>query len=251
MNLTDQGIIIYKTPLKERSYVVTLFTKNHGIYSGVSRIGASKNGRNRAPGIMEGNLVDFHWQARLHEHLGTAKCELIKSYNAYLIQNKIKLYAFNSIVSLIKKAFCEREPHNNFFPLLLNYIDNTRNPFCFKRYISLELAILQESGYGIDLERCADTGTKENLIYVSPKSGRAVCASSGKPYADKLLPLPQFMLNKTQNSAPPLNKSDLTDMLQLTSYFLGRYIYPNNNMPTARKQFIEAIMISDLLTQPL
>lgn len=241
MNLTDRGIIICKTPLKEKSHVVTLFTQNHGIYSGVMRSHISKTGKSSSPGIMEGNLVDFHWQARLHEHLGTAKCELIRSYNAYLIQDRIKLYAFNSIVSLLKKAFCEREPHNNFFPLLLDYIDKSRSTFCFKRYIKLELAILQESGYGIDLTTCADTGTTENLIYVSPKSGRAVCASSGKPFADKLLPLPQFILDKENIAASQPDKSSIKAMLQLTSYFLGRYIYPNNEMPEARNQLITAI----------
>lgn len=238
MNLTDRGIIIHKTPLKERSYVVTLFTQHHGIYSGVARTNSRKT---TSPEIFEGNFVDFHWQARLHEHLGTAKCELIKSYNSYLIQDKLKLYAFNSIVSLLKKAFCEREPHNKLFPVLLNYLDKSRMQFCFRRYIMLELAILQESGHGLDLTRCADTGTTEDLKYVSPKSGRAVCAASGKPFADKLLPLPEFILSKSQNHDALPDKSSINDMLQLTSYFLGRYIYPNNETPTARKQFIEAI----------
>ena len=250
MNFADRGIIIYKTPLKERSHVVTLFTQNHGLYAGVARSTTSKSKKGSNPGIVEGNLVDFHWQARLHAHLGSAKCELVKSYNSHLMLSKTKLYAFNSLVSLIRCAFCEREPHNSFFPVLLQYMEKANKPFDFRNYIQLELAILQEAGYGLDLSSCTDTGTSENLAYVSPRSGRAVCEASGKPFANKLLPLPQFLLsmnknqldnNENSNPPPPLGAKDIRDALRLTSYFLGRYVYPNRESPQPRRQFIELI----------
>ncbi|NEU35624.1 DNA repair protein RecO, partial [bacterium LRH843] len=60
-------------------------------------------------------------------------------------------------------------------------------------YIRFELRLLQELGFGLDLSECAATGAHDHLIYVSPKSGRAVSADAGKPYHDKLLPLPYFL----------------------------------------------------------
>ena len=76
MNFRDKGIIISKKMLKERSYIITVFTEKHGIYSGVLKQYSKKTGDS----LSEGNLIDFFWNARLHEHIGSAKAELIKSY---------------------------------------------------------------------------------------------------------------------------------------------------------------------------
>lgn len=217
MNFRDQGIIIAKNSFKEDSYVVTLFTEKHGLYSGVIKRGGKKS----VNVLLESNLVDFFWNARLHEHLGSAKCELIRSYSSFIIQNKMKLYAFNSIVSIIKKAFCERESHNEFFPKFLYYLENLKEKkeFSFSDYIKLEIDLLAETGYRIVLDSCVVTGKKHDLHYVSPKSGHAVCKESGHEYADRLLALPQFLLNNTE---PTLQEKH--QAFALTSYFLNRYV---------------------------
>jgi DNA repair protein RecO (recombination protein O) len=216
MNFRDQGIIIAKNGFKENNYVVTLFTQNHGLYSGVVKQYGKKNGDILA----ESNLVDFFWSARLHEHLGSAKCELIKSHSSFIMQDKMKLYAFNSIAALIKKAFCEREPHNQFFPKFLQYLDSLKSgSFSFKKYIQLEIELLAQTGYQIGLDKCVVTGELDDLCYVSPKSGQAVSRKIGKEYENKLLILPQFLV---QNREPlPEEKQQA---FTLISYFLNRYI---------------------------
>lgn len=229
MNFRDRGIIISKKPLKERSYIVTIFTEKHGIYSGVLKQYSQKTGDSLA----EGNLVDFFWNARLHEHIGYAKCELIKSFSAHIMMSKTKLYAFNSIVSLLKLAFCEREPHNNLFPSLLTFITSLKTGFLFTEYIKLELSILAEAGYQLQLDNCAVTGSNENLCYVSPKSGKAVSKAAGEAYKDKLLKLPVF------SAGGEINNTTMADALSLTSYFFDRYILQNRPQPTPRIKFIE------------
>ncbi len=234
MNFRDQGIIIAKNYFKENTYVVTLFTEKHGLYSGVIKQYGKKNG----DVLAESNLVDFFWGARLHEHLGSAKCELIKSYSSFIIQNKTKLYAFNSIVSVIKKAFCEREPHNKFFPKFLNYLDQQKNDqnFSFTDYIKLEIDLLAETGYQLVVDKCVITGEIDDLYYVSPKSGQAVCKKLGEEYANKLLVLPQFLLNSMQP-----NSEEKKQALQLTSYFLNRYIL-HDSVLKDRQNFIEHLI---------
>ncbi len=234
MNFRDQGIIIAKNYFKENTYVVTLFTEKHGLYSGVIKQYGKKNG----DVLAESNLVDFFWGARLHEHLGSAKCELIKSYSSFIIQNKTKLYAFNSIVSVIKKAFCEREPHNKFFSKFLNYLDQQKNDqnFSFTDYIKLEIDLLAETGYQLVLDKCVVTGEINDLYYVSPKSGQAVCKKLGEEYANKLLILPQFLLNSMQP-----NSEEKKQALQLTSYFLNRYIL-HDSVLKDRQNFIEHLI---------
>ncbi|MDG1436757.1 MAG: DNA repair protein RecO [Rickettsiaceae bacterium] len=230
MNFRDQGIIISKKPLKERSSIITVFTEEHGIYSGVLNQYNKKTGDN----LVEGNLIDFFWSARLHEHIGSVKAELIKSYNSHIIMDKTKLYAFNSIVSLLKMSFCEREEHNNLFPILMHFVESFKHSFSFEKYINLELEILAESGYKLQLDHCAVTNSSDDLYYVSPKSGRAVSKKAGDSYADKLLKLPSFLLSDAR-----ANKQEAHYALRLTSYFLERYIFINNPPPGARKNFIE------------
>jgi DNA repair protein RecO (recombination protein O) len=231
MNFRDRGIIIAKRSLKERISIITLFTESHGLYSGAIRETNKKMGDS----LVEGNLVDFFWTARLHEHLGSAKCELIQSYNQSIVANKTKLYAFNSIISLIKKAFHEREPHNNFFPVLLEFLQKTVVDFTFRDYIKLEIEILTEAGYTLQLDSCVASGSREDLFYVSPKSGCAVSRKMGEPFADKLLRLPEFLIKPTL-----VTEEQKKQAFALTSYFLNRHILCGAQL-LARNIFIEHI----------
>lgn len=232
MNFRDQGIIIAKNAIKENTYVVTAFTENHGLYSGVMKQYGKKNGDM----LGESNLVDFFWNARLHEHLGNAKCELIKSYNSFIIRDKLKLYAFNSIVALIKKAFCERQAHSTFFFNLLSYLDFLKNEkFSTLEYIKLELGLLTEAGYHLSLNSCAVTGKKKNLHYLSPKSGHSVSSEAAIGYETKLLVLPQFLLAQPNQSKIEPSKTEIKQAFALTSYFFNRYILHNKDLKERQK----------------
>ncbi|MGX6960459.1 MAG: DNA repair protein RecO [Rickettsia endosymbiont of Pentastiridius leporinus] len=234
MNIKDIGVIIAKKPLKENTFIITVFTKNHGLYSGVAKESSKKSKFI----YQEGNIVDFLWQARLHEHIGMAKCELIKSYTGHFIMNKAKLYAFNSVTSLIKTLFHEREEHFNFFSFLINYLDNLSKNFCFRDYINFELALLTEMGYELDLTKCGVSHKEQDLTYISPRSGRALSYKVGLPYKDKLLILPKFLLSNNNEIILEGKKQ----ALNLTSYFFNRYLFHNHKQPEARQMFIEYIL---------
>ncbi len=231
MDFHDQGIIISKNFIRDNTYVITVFTKNHGLYSGVIKQYGKKNGDI----LIESNFIDFSWRARLHEHLGSAKCELIKAYSSYIISNKAKLYAFNSIAALIQKAFCERENHNNFFPKLLEYLNILKNKtnFAFTDYLKIELDLLNETGYGLTIDQCVLTKSKTDLCYVSPRSASAVSKLAAIGYEDKLLPLPKFLLNSSEEE----NQIELKKGLDLISYFLQRYVLHKKNLKQ-REQLI-------------
>ncbi|HJD55891.1 MAG TPA: DNA repair protein RecO [Rickettsia endosymbiont of Pyrocoelia pectoralis] len=234
MNIKDIGVIVAKKPLKENTFIITVFTKNHGLYSGVAKESSKKSKFIH----QEGNIVDFLWQARLHEHIGMAKCELIKSYTGHFIMNKAKLYAFNSVTSLIKTLFHEREEHFNFFSVLINYLDSLSKNFCFRDYINFELALLTEMGYELDLTKCGVSHAVHDLAYISPKSGRALSYEVGSPYKDKLLILPRFLLSNDNEITLEKKKQ----ALNLTNYFFNRYLFHNHKQPEARQVFIEYIL---------
>lgn len=236
MQIDDIGIIIAKKPLKENYYILHVFTKNHGIYAGVIRKSTKD-----AAAYQIGNLVNFNWRARLHEHIGNAKCELIKSYSTYIMQSKERLYTFNSMISLIMLCFHEREPHNNFYEYLLSFIQNLSVKYDFKAYIRLELAILNEAGYGLDLTKCAVTGAIDDLKYISPKSGKAVSKSAGLPYKEKLLILPEFLVNENIDA----DLDAIKQSFELTSYFFNRYFFQAGKQILPRNYFIEYLLNKD------
>lgn len=233
MNFKDIGIIIAKKALKENSSIISVFTRNNGLYSGVVK----ESSRKFSSVNQVGNFVDFLWKARLHEHIGMAKCELVKSYGAYIMQDKAKLYAFNSLVGLIKIAFHERETHTEFFLLLNDYLERLSQNFDFREYIGMELKILETTGYALQLHECAVTKTKEDLSYISPKSGRAVCKSAGEALSNKLLILPKFLNNNDIN----ISVVEKKQALDLTTYFFYRY-YSHCKLPLDRQRFVEYII---------
>lgn len=216
MHFSDSAIILAKHNLKERSGYITVLTEEHGVCKGFVSYIVGKNSYIYQPG----NIVKFDWQARLEDHMGRAKCDLLHS-TSHVLSSKKKLYGLNSLLSIIKSSLKERIQYEYCFEILKNYVTETNASFSLKKYIGTEISILQELGYGLDLSSCAVTGSSENLSYVSPKSGRAVSFGSGQKYKDKLLRLPQFMIIDIE----PENSMDVQDAANLLHYFYDRYIW--------------------------
>lgn len=234
MKIKDTAIIISKKILKENSAIINFFTKHHGIYAGVvSNINSKKSHIYQI-----GNIVDFFWNARLEEHIGSAKCELLFSCHN-LMNNKTKLYALNSLFSVITYSFQERVICKDFYIYLEKYLQSNELNFSIMDYFLLEEKILEEAGYGLDLSKCVVTDSTTNLAYVSPKSGRAVSLEAGMPYKNLLLKLPECIIT----GKDPQSLNELDDLLNLLSYFFRRYIFKNKE-PDARKLFIEMLRSS-------
>ena len=232
MNISDQGIIISSKAFQETSAIVTVFTREHGLQNGIANnIKSAKN----AHIYLAGNFVDFSWNARLATHMGSIKCELIKAYGAKVMHNKLRLYAMNSILSLVQVALKPHEKYTALFDMLHEYIAG--DEFSFLDYIKTELFILQEIGYSLDLSVCAATGSTENLVYVSPKSGKAVCEEAGRPYDDMMLKLPAFLLADEHVTC----LVQIRDALNLTGYFLKRHVFMGGKDTVAREMFREAV----------
>jgi DNA repair protein RecO (recombination protein O) len=104
-----------------------------------------------------------------------------------------------------------------------------------------ELQMLAELGFGLDLSECAATGEIADLVYVSPKSGRAVSRVAGEPWRERLLALPAF-LGEAEEVALP-SPADLDAGFALTGFFLDRHVYQARNepLPDARRHFIAAV----------
>lgn len=242
MNFKDQGIILAKRNINENLLILTVLTRLHGIYSGAVRHTANKKYNFT---YQTCNFVDLQWQSRLAEHLGTINCEMIKSYSYSIISNKFNLLSTQSLIALTLQSFKEREINIDLFDkwiLYLQSINNISNGI--RNYLDFELFILQASGYGLDLQRCVVTHETRNLAYVSPKSGKAVSYAIGKPYADKLIALPQFLL---VDKAIPKSLEEVKLAFDLIAYFLTKHLLcGNQKLPIFRSLLLEYISTSKI-----
>ncbi len=222
----------------ETSAIVTLLTRNHGVHSGLVRGGTGKRKRGD---LQPGNAVQARWRARLSEHLGAYTCELSRSYAALVLDAPEPLAALCAALGLVETALPEREPHAQVFAglgILLEAISGAGE--WRSAYVKWELGLLGELGFGLDLSRCAATGAVDNLIYVSPKSGRAVSAAAGRPYLKSMLALPPFLLAAGTGGSV----ADVSTGLTLTGYFLKRHVYdhlPGGKLPASRQRFADRI----------
>jgi DNA repair protein RecO (recombination protein O) len=237
MEWSDEAIVLHVRPHGETAAVTELLTRNHGRHLGLVYGGRSRRLR---PVLQVGNHVAATWKGRLAEHLGTMTLELHRPYAAEAMNSAPALAGLISLATLAR-LLPERDPHPSLYEVglfVLSYLDDPAVwPALMVRW---ELLLLVDLGFGLDLETCAATGSRERLIYVSPKSGRAVSEAAGEPYKDRLLPLPGFLRSK---SGTEVTGNDVVDGFALTGHFLQtRVLGPRDQpMPEARHRMIELL----------
>ncbi len=230
MEWSDEALVLSVRPHGETASIVELFTRDHGRHLGLVHGGRSRRQR---PVLQIGNHVDATWKARLADQLGHVALELRHGYAAAALEDPSKLALLTSMAALTR-LLPERDPHTNLFEISLFVLGFLDDPTVWPAlYVRWEVSLLQELGYGLELDRCAATGTTDDLLYVSPKSGRAVCADAGAPYLDRLLTLPAFL---RPGRSQPTTARDVVDGLDLTAHFLeARILGPREQaMPEAR-----------------
>jgi DNA repair protein RecO (recombination protein O) len=234
MQWSDEGVVLSVRPHGEAGAVAELFTRGHGRHLGLVYGGRSRKIR---PVLQIGNHVDAEWKARLADHLGHFAMELRRGFAAEVMDDAAALAAMTSMAALAR-LLPERDPHPSLFEVMLfvlGYLDDRSVwPALVVRW---ELALLEELGFGLDLASCAATGKTMDLIYVSPKSGRAVSGEAGEPYKDRLLSLPPFLRGKTSG---PVTDADVRAGFALVGHFLeARVLRPRNlQMPDARGRLV-------------
>jgi DNA repair protein RecO (recombination protein O) len=237
MDWTDTAIVLHARPHGETNAVLDVFTRGHGRHAGLVRGGRSRKIR---PALQTGNLVKVEWRARLAEHLGFFVVELDKPYAVRALDDRLALSGIGALASLAV-LLAERDPHPALFDMAVLMLDHLSEAGLWPALLARwELRLLTELGVGLDLERCAATGARGDLIYVSPKSGAAVSAGAGEPYKDRLLRLPGF-LRGAEGFAP--SPDEIAEGFALTGFFLERYLAEHGNapLPVARQDFLRLL----------
>jgi len=237
MEWRDEGIIIGVRRHGETSAIVEAMTRGHGRHLGLVRGGRS---RKLQPMLQPGNRVDLLWRARLDEHLGTFQAEPVELNAARLFDAATAVYGLQTLAAHLR-LLPERDPHPALYEtlgLVLSHLDEPSS--AGELLVRFELLVLDELGFGLDLSRCAATGATEELVYVSPKSGRAVSRQAGKPWHDAMLPLPAFL---ARGSGLRADIAAFEQAFRLTGYFFERHVYEPRGLtpPEARAGFVAAM----------
>ncbi len=219
MEWRDEGIVIGVRRHGETDVVLELLTKEHGRHLGLVRGGRSQKLR---PVMQPGNAVEAVWRARLEEHLGEYRVEATAMRAARLIDDPAALYGLSHLAWLVR-LLPERDPHpalHETLGVVLDALGDVR--IAAPLVVRFELAILSELGFGLDLDECAATGARTDLVWVSPKSGRAVSAAAGEPWRDRLFPLPAFLRDEGRGVLP--TAEEVVAGFRLTGHFLERHV---------------------------
>lgn len=236
MEWRDQGALISVRPYGESAAIIEVFTAEHGRHAGVVRGGA---GRRMASVLQPGAQLDLVWRARLDDQLGVFTVEPLRA-RAGIMEGRGPLAALGSVCALLHLALPEREPHPVLYQTSIRLLDLVDGGGDWQgAYLRWEMSLLEEIGFGLDLSRCAVTGAREGLAYVSPRTGRAVSREGAGDWADRLLPLPECLLGQG-----PVTAADLAQGLAVTGHFLQRELAEalhNRPLPPARVRLVDLL----------
>jgi DNA repair protein RecO (recombination protein O) len=237
MQWIDEGIVLGSKRHGEANAILEVMTRAHGRHLGLVRGGASSRQR---PVLQPGNRISCTWRARLDEHLGHYVIEALDARAASFLPVPHALYGMTHLAALCR-LLPERDPHPQIHAALEHVLDRLLDPrHAGVSVVRFELQLLAELGFGLDLSTCAASGTENDLVYVSPKSGRAVSRQAGEPWKDKLLVLPAFLHEALADDPSP---QDIADGFLLTGFFLDRHVLEPRGLShaDARASFIAAL----------
>ncbi|MCE1236972.1 MAG: DNA repair protein RecO [Hyphomicrobiales bacterium] len=246
MEWSDVGRVLGSRRLGESDALVELMTREHGRHLGVVKGGRSKR---RAPHLQVGNRLEVVWRARLDEHLGQFAAEPTDAPAAHLMADPLALNGVQTLAAHLR-LLPERDPHPDLFDDFETLIAHFEHPRLAGALVArFEWTIIEALGFGLDLSECALTGVAgeaADLAWVSPKTGRAADRAAGLPWADRLLPLPAFLLDAACGRAVDwagTATADLVAGLALTRHFLARHVWEARALPppATRDAFLAAL----------
>jgi DNA repair protein RecO (recombination protein O) len=238
MEWRDEGIILATRRHGETSVILEVMTRERGRHLGVVRGGRSRRMR---PFLQPGNRVDLTWRARLDEHMGAFQAEPIEQNAARLLDSATAVHGLQTLAAHLR-LLPERDPHGRLYETLGLILAHLDDPTVAGALVArFEIMVLDELGFGLDLVQCGATGTRDNLIYVSPKTGRAISAEAGTPWADRLLPLPNFLKAGAEIAG---DGEAVSAAFRLSGFFLSRHVYEPRGItaPESRASFLAALL---------
>ena len=225
MHWNDIGFLISQNKYNENSSIVELFTEKHGKRTGIIFGSTSKKIKSY---LQIGNKLHLNYNYKIETQIGNFKVEICDAYAPLYFDNSKKLSCIVSAMNLIKLLTVESQENIKIYNLIENFylIINSEN--WIKKYIFLELKLLELVGYNLELKKIANFEIFQN------KKRYFVKSHNEKKY------IPSFLI---ENNEDKLDKVILSKGLKLVGDFLEKNILrPNNiNYPSSRLEFIKLL----------
>jgi len=237
MEFEDDAFVLSARAHGETGAVVDLLTAGRGRYVAHVAGGASRRMR---PFLQAGARVIVRYRARTSEQLGSAQLEPVGEGPSALFDDALALAGLSAAAAVTQGALPEREAHPGAYLAFEALAASLAHEAVWPAvYVRFEAGLLEELGFGLDLSRCAVTGSTDDLVWVSPRSGRAVSRAAGAPYAERLLRLPPFLLSAQGGLA----EGDVADGLALTGWFLEQRVFhaADRPLPPARVWLVDRL----------
>ena len=237
MEFESDAFVLSARSHGETGAIVDLLTEDKGRWMAHVAGGAS---RRMKPFLQAGARVIVQYRARTSDQLGSAQLEPVGEGPSSLFDDPLALAGLSAAAAVTQGALPEREPHPGAFLAFEALLSAFSHPDVWPAvFVRFEAGLLDELGFGLDFSKCAATGSMEDLIYVSPKTGRAVSRAAGEPYADRMLALPPFLLGNQAG----LREGEVGQGLDLTGHFLETFVFNplNKPLPPARMWLVDKL----------
>ncbi len=236
MQFSDTGYIINMRRHGENSLILTVLTRQHGKITGYVKSGYTKK---KLAVFQLGNRVLVEAYARVDDNMLSFKIELDTPFSVNFMSDNNKLTVLSSFCTLANDCLPEMDNLENFYSRIDDFFNLINEDNWLTYYSYFEYYLLEYLGVGLDLSECSATGTTENLEYVSPKSGKAVCAAAGEPYKNRLYRFPHFILAENHCPSP----AELRNLLEMTAFFLYKNFFATHSLkfPACRASLAEIV----------
>ncbi len=229
---SDRAISLGLRRFGETGAILEVFSREQGRRRGMVYGGASRT--KRAP-MQPGNTLLVTWKARIDDSLGAFTAETDTERAAIHLADAEALAGLQALAELLAAALPEGEAKPALYDAAETVLDMLGNEQVWPAlFIRWELGLLTMLGYGLDLSTCAISGGNDGLTHVSPRSGRAVRGSDAGDYIDRLLPLPQFLVDSTA----PVTPVDIYNGFRLTGHFLAERLFADLNKPVPEARLL-------------
>ncbi len=217
MQRLEPALLLSALPHGETAVIARVLSADQGVVAAYVHGG---RGRRLRPVLQTGNRLALDLADGGGQRLPVAGVHLLAA-NLAMLHGPAAIEMVGHVCGLLAALLPEAVAQPRLFAmadaLLAGAGAGAAGPVLGAALVRLELALLAELGLGLDLARCAATGARTDLAYVSPRSRQAVARGPGAPWASRLLPLPAFLI-----SDAPAAAADVADGLRLSGHFLAR-----------------------------
>jgi DNA repair protein RecO (recombination protein O) len=220
MKIRDEAIILTTQKHGENFCKLTIFSKTNGLLNGMCRVSNSKGTKN----LLAGSTIFCEINQKNNEKSCWFNYEVTKMLSPIVLNNSQLLNSINSILFLLKAILLPHQPEQTIYFSTIDFFNQIdKKTEVFKIFINYQLILLKNMGFEIDFYKCADTGSLENLEYISPKTGRAICKNSGEPYKNLLINMPEYIKGNS-------DKKSIKEMIKFNDFFIYKFLINKNQI---------------------